>query len=132
MEHRHHHNRRRTTRSLAAGLAAVAITATGLAAAPTGGATAAPADTRASADRGDHRGFAVVKPKASARDWDPLTDSKWAFDHGQVVMTERGTAPPGPRRPFEYAVVTKGPELSSLVYPPRCGSTSRSPATTAT
>ena len=117
MEHRHHHNRRRTTRSLAAGLAAVAITATGLASAPTGGATAAPGpDTRASADRGDHRGFAVVKPKASARDWDPLTDSKWAFEHGQVVMTERGTAPPGPRRPFEYAVVTKGPELSSLVY----------------
>jgi hypothetical protein len=48
--------------------------------------------------------------------WDPLTDSKWAFTDGQVVMTERGTAPPGPRRPFEYAVVTKGPELGSLSY----------------
>ena len=31
-------------------------------------------------------------------------------------MTERGTAPTGPRRPFEYAVVTKGPELRSLSY----------------
>jgi hypothetical protein len=57
----------------------------------------------------------VVAP-ATAEHWDPLTDGKWAFENGQVVMTERGTAPPGPRRPFEYAVVTKGPELGSLSY----------------
>ena len=31
-------------------------------------------------------------------------------------MTERGEAPPGPRRPFEYAVVTKGRPFTSLVY----------------
>ena len=46
--------------------------------------------------------------------WDPLTDAKWAFEHGQVVLTERGTNPGGPRRPFEYAVVTHGPELESV------------------
>lgn len=46
--------------------------------------------------------------------WDPLTDRRWAFEQGQVVMTEPGTNPGGPRRPFEYAVVTRGPELGSL------------------
>ena len=55
-----------------------------------------------------------VTPAPTPRDWDPLTDEKWAFERGQVVLTEAGTNPGGPRRPFEYAVVTKGPELSSL------------------
>ena len=59
--------------------------------------------------------FAVVVPRAPHH-WDPLTDSKWALGRGQAVMTERGTAPAGPRRPFEYAVVTTGPELRSLSY----------------
>lgn len=86
------------------------ITTTGVAAAtlvallaPATPGAAAPAQVR------------VVAP-ASPDHWDPLTDSKWAFTDGQVVMTERGAAPPGPRRPFEYAVVTKGPELGSLSY----------------
>jgi len=57
----------------------------------------------------------IVVPRAPQH-WDPLTDSKWELGRGQAVMTERGTAPPGPRRPFEYAVVTKGPELGSLSY----------------
>ena len=34
--------------------------------------------------------------------WDPLTDDKWAFERGQVILTERGTNPGLPRRPFEY------------------------------
>jgi YD repeat-containing protein len=59
--------------------------------------------------------FAVVVPRAPQH-WDPLTDSKWDLGRGQAVMTERGTAPPGPRRPFEYAVVATGPELGSLSY----------------
>ena len=61
-------------------------------------------------------GIALVIPGASPRAWDPLTDSKWDFTRREVVMTERGEAPSGPRRPFEYAVVTKGPELRSLTY----------------
>ncbi|SFB41541.1 hypothetical protein SAMN05216266_110184 [Amycolatopsis marina] len=61
-------------------------------------------------------GFAVVKPRATDRHWEPLTPGKWAFEDGQVVMTERGEAPDGPRRPFEYAIVEKGPELGSLRY----------------
>ena len=59
--------------------------------------------------------FAVVVPRAPHH-WNPLTDAKWSLGRGQAVMTERGTAPAGPRRPFEYAVVTTGPELRSLSY----------------
>jgi hypothetical protein len=46
--------------------------------------------------------------------WDPLTDEKWAFEQGQVILTERGTNPGPPRRPFEYAIVEHGPELASI------------------
>ena len=60
------------------------------------------------------RSTCTSTPAPTPRDWDPLTDEKWAFERGQVVLTEAGTNPGGPRRPFEYAVVTKGPELSSL------------------
>ena len=70
--------------------------------------------------------------EASLRAFDPLTDSKWDFSRRQVVMTERGEAPTGPRRPFEYAVVTKGRPFTRSSTAPRCASTSRSPATTAT
>lgn len=59
--------------------------------------------------------FTIVVPRAPQH-WDPLTDSKWELTGGQAVMVERGTAPPGPRRPFEYAVVTTGPELGSISY----------------
>ena len=31
-----------------------------------------------------------------------------------MILAEEGVAPPGPRRPFEYAVLTKGPELGSV------------------
>ncbi|WP_109510427.1 hypothetical protein [Nocardioides speluncae] len=89
--------------ALAAALAAVTVTLL----APSAGAD--DSDT----DRGGS--FAVVVPRA-ADHWDPLTDTKWSFERGTLLMTERGTAPPGPRRPFEYAVVTKGPELGSLSY----------------
>jgi hypothetical protein len=61
-------------------------------------------------------GYAVINPRATADDWDPLTDSKWAFEDGQVILTEAGTNPGPPRRPFEFAVMTQGPELGSLSY----------------
>ncbi|MDA3625568.1 hypothetical protein OU415_08980 [Saccharopolyspora sp. WRP15-2] len=59
-------------------------------------------------------GLVVVRPAATDRDWSPLTPEKWEFTAGQIVMTERGVPPEGPRRPFEYAIVRKGPEFGSL------------------
>jgi hypothetical protein len=94
-------SRRRTTAAIAAALATLAVSLL----APTAGA-----------DEADQAAdFAVVVPRAAGH-WDPLTNSKWDFQGGTAIMTERGTAPPGPRRPFEYAVVTQGPELGSLSY----------------
>ena len=48
-----------------------------------------------------------------AGDWAPVTPSKWRFEKGQVILAEEGTERPGPRRPFEYAVLRKGPEVGS-------------------
>ncbi|MGN9919448.1 PQQ-dependent sugar dehydrogenase [Micromonospora palomenae] len=45
--------------------------------------------------------------------WAPVTPSKWQFDKDEVILAEAGDSRPGPRRPFEYAVVTDGPEWSS-------------------
>ncbi|OLF16760.1 hypothetical protein BU204_14930 [Actinophytocola xanthii] len=48
-----------------------------------------------------------------ARDWTPLTPEKWDFRHGQAILTSPGEAPPGPRRPFEYAVLSDGPAFAN-------------------
>lgn len=88
-----------------------AVTALAVSAAP-----ALAADVTIPGDGQDGPGFAVVNPRASLDDWDPLTDAKWAIGDGEVVLTEAGTPPPGPRRPFEYAIVTQGPEFETLTY----------------
>ncbi|GAA1200568.1 hypothetical protein [Prauserella alba] len=64
-----------------------------------------------------HRnGFTVVRPEPTRRDWAPLHPDKWTFADGQVIQTDRGDPPEGPRRPFEYAIVDAGPELGSVRY----------------
>ena len=97
---------------------ALAAAAVGLAGTTVPVAAAAPPSPVGPPDQacGDDHARSVVRPQETARDWDPLTDSKWAFEDGNVLMTERGTAPTGPRRPFEYAVVTKGREFTNLSY----------------
>jgi hypothetical protein len=90
--------------------------ASAIAALAVGAAPALAADATIPGDGQDGPGFAVVKPRASLDDWDPLTDAKWAIGDGEVVLTEAGTPPPGPRRPFEYAIVTQGPEFETLTY----------------
>lgn len=80
------------------------------------GSTTGAAEASIPGDAQDGPGYAVVKPQASPHDWDPLTPQKWAFEGGEVILTEPGTPPPGPRRPFEYAIVSKGPDLGTLIY----------------
>ncbi|WP_026361358.1 PQQ-dependent sugar dehydrogenase [Amycolatopsis nigrescens] len=63
----------------------------------------------ASCDAGADR----VTNTMGARNWAPVTPSKWRFPGDAVVLAEAGEARPGPRRPFEYAVLTKGPEFAS-------------------
>ncbi|MFS8478624.1 MAG: PQQ-dependent sugar dehydrogenase [Micromonosporaceae bacterium] len=64
----------------------------------------------AGGDVGDTRVAGVV----GARHWAPVTSEKWQFRGTQAILTEPGVQPPGPRRPFEYAVLTKGPEFRSV------------------
>jgi hypothetical protein len=55
-----------------------------------------------------------VGPVAAARNWAPVTPAKWQFTGREVVLAEAGTERPGPRRPFEYAVLTAGPAFGSV------------------
>jgi hypothetical protein len=50
----------------------------------------------------------------AAKNWAPVTPAKWQFPGREVILAEAGTARPGPRRPFEYAVLTAGPEFTSV------------------
>lgn len=58
-------------------------------------------------------GHTRVTRTAGARNWAPVTPSKWSFQGDQVILAEAGVERPGPRRPFEYAVLTKGPEYGT-------------------
>ncbi|MFE6157401.1 PQQ-dependent sugar dehydrogenase [Streptomyces sp. NPDC056486] len=49
-----------------------------------------------------------------AKNWAPVTPSKWQFKGRQAVMTEPGVERPGPRRPYEYAVLTTGPTYRNV------------------
>ncbi|MFI7606563.1 PQQ-dependent sugar dehydrogenase [Micromonospora sp. NPDC049366] len=67
------------------------------------------------------REFAATKPgntkvKDTMRpsNWAPVTPSKWQFTGEQVILAEAGVQRPGPRRPFEYAVLTAGPEFGAV------------------
>ncbi|SEF63001.1 Glucose/arabinose dehydrogenase, beta-propeller fold [Thermomonospora echinospora] len=59
-------------------------------------------------------GGVKVSHADEAADWAPVTPAKWQFPGREVVLAEAGTERPGPRRPFEYAVLTKGPRLGSV------------------
>ncbi|HEV7979757.1 PQQ-dependent sugar dehydrogenase [Amycolatopsis sp.] len=63
---------------------------------------------------GNCGGHTTVRHATEARDWAPVTPAKWAFPGREVILAEAGAQRPGPRRPFEYAVLTKGPEFGSV------------------
>jgi hypothetical protein len=69
-------------------------------------------DTRtfAAGDVGSTRVRDTMRPT----NWAPVTPSKWRFTGEQVILAEAGVSRPGPRRPFEYAILTAGPEMSSV------------------
>ncbi|MEU4688490.1 PQQ-dependent sugar dehydrogenase [Actinoplanes sp. NPDC023714] len=66
--------------------------------------------TFAAGSVGHHR----VDGKAIASHWAPVTPAKWQFTGKEIILAEAGTDPGAPRRPFEYAVLTKGPAFSSV------------------
>jgi glucose/arabinose dehydrogenase len=60
-------------------------------------------------------GHTRVSASMTAADWAPVTPSKWQFTGREAILAEPGTERPGPRRPFEYAVLTKGPAFANAV-----------------
>ncbi|TNH27910.1 hypothetical protein FHG89_16730 [Micromonospora orduensis] len=59
-------------------------------------------------------GHTTLRRTAGAANWAPVTPAKWRFTRDQVILAEAGESRPGPRRPFEYAVLTAGPTWSSV------------------
>ncbi|MEU7476193.1 PQQ-dependent sugar dehydrogenase [Lentzea sp. NPDC042327] len=59
-------------------------------------------------------GHDLVAGATSEHSWAPVTPSLWQFPGREVVLAQAGTARPGPRRPFEYAVLSRGPEFGSV------------------
>ncbi|MFI1863904.1 PQQ-dependent sugar dehydrogenase [Streptomyces jumonjinensis] len=57
---------------------------------------------------------ATLTQLTAERNWAPVTPAKWRFPSGRVTLAEAGVARPGPRRPYEYAVLTAGPPLGSV------------------
>lgn len=106
----------RTTRRTRTRLAALAA-GFGLLAVPAASAIAAPPDPadRWPASDACRPGDTVVTDVMAEEDWAPITSSKWRFPGDEVVLAEPGEPRPGPRRPFEYAVLQAGPELGSVV-----------------
>jgi hypothetical protein len=73
-----------------------------------------PAATQTAAARDCTPGRTVVRNTNAARNWAPVTPAKWQFPGDQVILAQEGVSRPGPRRPFEYAVLTKGPEFGNV------------------
>jgi hypothetical protein len=59
-------------------------------------------------------GASKVTDVMKAGNWTPITATKWQFPGTEVILTEAGVARPGPRRPFEYAILSAGPVFSSV------------------
>ncbi|MFI7520337.1 PQQ-dependent sugar dehydrogenase [Micromonospora globbae] len=59
-------------------------------------------------------GTTTVRDTMRPSNWAPVTPSKWRFTGREVVLAEAGEQRPGPRRPFEYAVLTAGPEFGAV------------------
>jgi hypothetical protein len=59
-------------------------------------------------------GSTRVRDTMRPTNWAPVTPAKWQLTGREVILAEAGVARPGPRRPFEYAILTAGPALSAV------------------
>jgi hypothetical protein len=88
-----------------------------LAASPAAGGQESPAARSVAAAPGPAEcqvGSTVVRDVMARADWTPLTPARWRFPGSEVVLATKGTPPAGPRRPYEYAVLARGPEFRSV------------------
>jgi hypothetical protein len=59
-------------------------------------------------------GATKVTDVMKAENWAPVTAGKWQFPGTAVILAEAGVARPGPRRPFEYALLSAGSGFNSV------------------
>jgi hypothetical protein len=59
-------------------------------------------------------GDTVVTDVMAEESWAPLNSAKWQFPGDEVILAEPGEPADGPRRPFEYAILTEGAEWGSF------------------
>lgn len=59
-------------------------------------------------------GATKVTDVMKAENWAPVTAEKWQFPGTEVILAKAGVERAGPRRPFEYAVLSAGPEFGSV------------------
>jgi hypothetical protein len=64
----------------------------------------------AGCDLGTTTMTAVMK----AQNWTPVSAEKWRFSGTEVILAQAGVERAGPRRPFEYAVLSTGPQFGSV------------------
>lgn len=58
-------------------------------------------------------GDTTVTDVMKAQNWAPVSAEKWQFPGAAAILAEAGAARPGPRRPFEYALLSTGPGFGS-------------------
>lgn len=63
---------------------------------------------------GCHVGDTRVTDVMTAEKWAPVSAGKWQFSRTEAILAEAGSARPGPRRPFEYAILSAGPVFGSV------------------
>lgn len=59
-------------------------------------------------------GDTTVTGVMPAENWAPVSARKWQFPGTEAILTEAGSAGPGPRRPFEYAILSSGSGFGSV------------------
>jgi hypothetical protein len=59
-------------------------------------------------------GDTTVTDVMNAANWAPVTAEKWQFPGTEAILAEAGAARPGPRRPFEYAMLSTGSGFGSV------------------
>jgi len=55
-----------------------------------------------------------LHPQLGAKNWAPITPALWRFSPKEAILAQAGQPRPGPRRPFEYAVMTAGPTFGAV------------------
>lgn len=100
----------------AAGVAVAASVVLGAvpAAATPIGPVAGPSSAAPTADGACGAPDVTLHGPATLAGWQPVTPARWELTDGTLAMQAAGTPRSGPLRPYEHAVLTRGPRLGAV------------------